>query len=189
MADDATTVFRQTEPMLELIRPSARYKRSFIQAVREAQASGSGLGDTLNWDAAELEADFDLLLAELRKFEPGNDLPAGYVNSEYRWLVEGDEYLGRASIRHTLNAKLREFGGHIGYEVRPTQRRKGYATLILKLALQRARELGIERALVTCDDDNQGSWRTIEKNGGVLEGVFQLDYYEEPIRRYWIALS
>jgi predicted acetyltransferase len=174
--------------MSELVLPTSRYKQSFLQAVREVQTSGSGLGDTLKWDVAEMEADFDRVLKELRRYEPGNELPDGFVNSEALWLVEGDEYLGRASLRHTLNQHLREFGGHIGYEVRPSARRQGHGRTILRLTLERARELGLERVLVTCDTDNLGSRGVIEGNGGVLEGEFVLDYHPNPVRRYWIAL-
>lgn len=175
--------------MRELVRPSANYRDSFLEAVREAQAAGSGLGDTLKWNLDEISADFDEVLRELSRYEPGNELPEGFVHSEYLWLVNGDEYLGRVSIRHTLNERLREFGGHIGYEIRPSARRQGNAALALKLALERCRELGIERALVTCDVDNLGSRRTIEKNGGELEGEFEVpQYHDKPIRRYWIQV-
>lgn len=174
--------------MRELVRPSAKYKNSFLEAVREAQASGSGLGDTLKWNLDDIAADFEAVLRDLSRYEPPNELPAGFVHSEYRWLVEGDEYLGRVSIRHTLNERLRQFGGHIGYEIRPTARRRGNGTLILKLALQRAHQLGMRRALITCDVENLGSRGVIEANGGELEGEFTLDFYDKPIRRYWIQL-
>ncbi|WP_104991351.1 GNAT family N-acetyltransferase [Deinococcus sp. NW-56] len=174
--------------MPELVPPSERYKESFLAAVREAQADGSGLGDTLSLDVAALEADFPSFLDSLRRFEPGRELPEGFVHSEYRWLVEGDGYLGRVSIRHTLNQRLREFGGHIGYEVRPSARRQGRATLALRLALERARELGLERVLVTCDVDNLGSRRVIEANGGVLEYEGRVPDHPSPLRRYWITL-
>ncbi len=174
--------------MPELVRPSSQYKQSFIEAVREAQASGSGLGDTLRWDVAGMEADFDRVLTELRRYEPGNELPDGYVHSEALWLVDGGEYLGRASLRHTLNASLREFGGHIGYEMRPSARRQGHGKTILRLMLGRARELGLDRVMITCDTDNLGSRGVIEGNGGVLEGEFTLDYHPKAIRRYWITL-
>lgn len=174
--------------MPSLVPPSERYKASFLDAVREAQASGSGLGDTLTWNVAEAEADFGPLLAALRRFEPPAELPQGYVHSEYRWLVGGDTYLGRVSLRHTLNDRLRQFGGHIGYEIRPSARRQGYGKQILALALGRARDLGLTRVLITCDVDNLGSRGVIEANGGELEGEFHLDFYEKPIRRYWITL-
>ncbi|MFB9993849.1 GNAT family N-acetyltransferase [Deinococcus oregonensis] len=174
--------------MVELVSPAERYKISFLAAVREAQAAASGLGDTLTWNVDELEADFGKLLNDVRRYEPGKELPEGFVHSEYRWLVDGSHYLGRVSLRYSLNERLREFGGHIGYEIRPSARRQGNGTLALKLALERARELGIERVLVTCDADNVGSRRVIEANNGELEGEFQLECYDRPIRRYWIAL-
>lgn len=174
--------------MPELVSPSSRYRQSFIGAVREAQASGSGLGDTLKWDVTEMAADFDSVLADLRRYEPGNELPEGFVHSEYLWLVHGDTYLGRASLRHTLNERLREFGGHIGYEVRPSARRQGHGKTLLRLTLERARELGLERALVTCDADNLGSRGVIEGNGGVLEAEVMVSDHPKLLRRYWITL-
>jgi predicted acetyltransferase len=83
--------------------------------------------------------------------------------------VEGDEFLGRTSIRHRLTPALLEIGGHVGYDVRPSARRRGHATAMLQAALVVARDLGIDPALVTCDVDNVGSRTVIERNGGVLE--------------------
>ncbi len=94
---------------------------------------------------------------------------AGFVPDTELWLIEGDEYLGRVGIRHRLTPFLLEVGGHIGYDVRPSARLRGHATAMLREALGVARELGIERALVTCDVDNVGSRKVIERNGGVLE--------------------
>ena len=95
--------------------------------------------------------------------------PAGFVPCTTLWWVEDDEYLGRLAIRHRLTPHLLDFGGHIGYDVRSSARRRGHATAMLAAALPVARELSIDSALVTCDVDNIGSRRTIEKNGGVLE--------------------
>jgi len=83
--------------------------------------------------------------------------------------VEGDEYLGRLAIRHRLTPHLLEYGGHIGYDIRPSARRRGHATAMLGASLPWARELGIDPVLVTCDNDNVGSRKVIEGNGGVLE--------------------
>ena len=85
------------------------------------------------------------------------------------WWVEGEEFLGRIAIRHRLTPALLEVGGHIGYDVRPSARRRGHATEMLRQALGIARGLGIDRVLVTCDVDNVGSRTVIERNGGVFE--------------------
>jgi predicted acetyltransferase len=95
--------------------------------------------------------------------------PVGFVPDTELWWVEGDEFLGRVGIRHRLTPALLEAGGHIGYDVRPSARRRGHATAMLREALIVARRLGIESALVTCNVDNVGSRTVIERNGGVLE--------------------
>jgi predicted acetyltransferase len=94
--------------------------------------------------------------------------------------------VGRVAIRHSLNAFLARVRGHIGYVVVPEFRRRGYATIILHLSVQIAlKKLGISRVLLTCDDDNIGSIRTIE-NGGILENVVSGPDLDKPKRRYWI---
>ena len=107
--------------------------------------------------------------------------------STFLFAFNGPRIVGRGSIRHELNDFLFRVGGHIGYTVVPEFRRRGYATQILRQLLTIARErFGLARVLVTCDDDNIGSIRTIEKNGGVLENVVSGVDLVTPKRRYWI---
>ncbi|OLV19338.1 GNAT family N-acetyltransferase [Deinococcus marmoris] len=175
--------------MPELSVPSPQFRESFLQAVREMQAEGGGgLASSRDWDVVEIAADFDAFLKQLRRLEPPAELPEGWVHASEFWLIEGDAYLGRSSLRHTLTPRLREFGGHIGYEIRPSAQRQGHGKTLLRLTLERARGLGLDRVLITCDTDNLGSRGVIEGNGGVLEGEFVLDSHPKPTRRYWIAL-
>lgn len=95
--------------------------------------------------------------------------PDGHVPSTTPWWIQDDDYLGCLAIRHRLTPYLREIGGHIGYSVRPTARRRGHATAMLHAALPVANHLDIESALVTCDVDNVASRKVIESNGGALE--------------------
>lgn len=95
--------------------------------------------------------------------------PAGWIPATTLWYVEGPACLSRLAIRHRLSPELLAVGGHIGYDVRPTARRRGYATAMLRDALPIANVLGIEPALLTCDADNTASRKVIEANGGVLE--------------------
>jgi predicted acetyltransferase len=100
--------------------------------------------------------------------------------------VDGD-IIGRVSLRFELNEYLTERGGHIGYGVAPAHRRKGYATEILRQALVVIRAEGVDPVLVTCDEHNVASYRTIERNGGVLDSIAPPNYGEvESVRRYWI---
>ncbi len=112
-------------------------------------------------------------------------LPEGMVHCDYYWIVVGedgraDEVVGFLAFRHELNAFLLEEGGHIGFAIRPSRRRAGHATRALRLGVRRAAERGLDRVLVTCDDDNRASAATILANGGVLEDV------RKGKQRYWI---
>ncbi|MBQ7492162.1 MAG: GNAT family N-acetyltransferase [Clostridia bacterium] len=100
---------------------------------------------------------------------------------------EKNRLLGAVNIRHYLNAALLQEGGHIGAGVRPSERRKGYATEMIRLALIECKKLGIDRALVTCDKENVGSAKAIVKNGGVLENEF-VNSDGEVEQRYWITI-
>jgi predicted acetyltransferase len=109
--------------------------------------------------------------------------PEGFVPDTELWWLEGDELIGRIGIRHRLTPALLEMGGHIGYDVRPSARRRGHATAMLREALSVAHELGIDPVLITCDTDNVGSRTVIERNGGVFEDE------RGGKLRFWVATS
>ena len=117
--------------------------------------------------------------------DPATEMPENRVHCTYFWITDGDpeEFVGYLALRHSLTPWLLEEGGHIGYSVRPSRRREGHATRALALAVRRAAELGLDRVLVTCDEDNLGSRRTIERCGGVYEDS------RKDKRRYWIETS
>ena len=130
---------------------------------------------------------FSRYLEILDEQERGANLPSSLVPSTFLFAFKGQRIVGRVAIRHRLNDFLSRIGGHIGYVVVPEFRRQGHATTILRMALQIAHDkLGLGRVLVTCDDDNIGSIRTIENNGGVLENVVTGLDLDKPKRRYWI---
>jgi predicted acetyltransferase len=178
-----------------LVRPDVRLRATWAEAVAEWD-DGTGMHGSGLWgfDTIDVTEDgcrhiVDVLLAEEHIVGPGPG-GDGKVPSTYFWIVDdaadgsgGDEFVGYLALRHYLNAWLLEEGGHIGYSVRPSRRRQGHAGRALALGVRRAGELGIERVLVTCDDDNAGSRRTIERCGGVLEDV------RGDKRRYWITTS
>lgn len=131
---------------------------------------------------------FRRYLEVLAEQEQGINLPSPqHVPSTFLFAFVGNRIVGRASIRHSLNAFLERKGGNIGYVVVPEFRRQGLATAILRSALPIARtRCRVDRLLVTCDDDHVASIRTIEMNGGILENVVTGPDLEKPVRRYWI---
>lgn len=122
------------------------------------------------------------VLADSRE---GKNLPAGFVPETFLFGFVGPRIVGRVAIRHALTAALEREGGHIGYLVVPEFRRRGYATQMLAHSLGHAREqLGLDEVLVTCDNNNIGSIRAIERNRGVLQDIIAIDGHKEPVRRY-----
>jgi predicted acetyltransferase len=124
-------------------------------------------------------------LKALAEQQRGEHITHDQVPSTSLFAFVGSNIVGRVSIRHALNPFLERAGGHIGYAVVPRFRRRGYATEILRQALIIARErLVLDRVLLTCDDDNVGSIKTIERNGGVLENTVTEPDSPKPKRRY-----
>jgi predicted acetyltransferase len=119
----------------------------------------------------------------------GVDLAEGRVPATFLVAEAEGQIVGRVSIRHELNAYLTEVGGHIGYGVRPAFRRRGYATAIMRQSLAVASSIGLERVLVTCDDDNVGSAAVIENCGGVLENIVAGRDGSVAKRRYWVEIG
>ena len=170
---------------LRLSEADPRLQASYLDALRELTAEGNahyldlvlpaepgfpGVSYTVRTLADR--ATFEEFCAYTRALaDPHTPRPAGWVTGTYLWMVDDDTVVGRISLRHTLTPWLLELGGHIGYAVRPSARRRGYAKAALALMLPVAAALDIDPVLVTCDRDNAGSRRTIEANGGVLEDI------------------
>ncbi len=175
---------------MHLVLPSVEYKKSFIEAVREFQEEepNETTRRYFKYSVPEFEANFDTYVQELKAETLGLGLPVGYVPNTLYWLTDGDEYIGRVTVRHRLNEHLESIGGHIGYDIRPSRRKQGYGSKILELALPKAKELGIKRVLITCDETNLGSRRVIEKNGGVFENKVPNPETGIDKLRYWITL-
>ncbi|MGY1501360.1 GNAT family N-acetyltransferase [Streptomyces sp. QTS52] len=176
--------------MPELITPTGRLQSSWLAACDEwppgAHQDGTGLRLAPD-DGLDSPEVFAQWVEQLRQQSDRSvAVGEGHVHATYWWIVEDGSYLGAVDLRHYLNAVLLDIAGHIGYSIRPSARRRGLATWALGAVLHEARTLGLDRVLVTCDDDNVGSARTIERNGGVLEDVRTTEVGIK--RRYWITL-
>ncbi len=177
--------------MADLIAPTVRLHSSWLAARDEwppgSHQDGAGLRlvDDDDLDSREGFASWVERLHE----QSDRSLPVGpgRVHATHWWIVDGETYLGAIDLRHYLNAFLLEAGGNIGYSIRPSARRRGLATWALGAVLLKAPALGLDRVLLTCDDGNAASARTIESNGGVLEDVRSTDIGVK--RRYWISLD
>ena len=163
-----------------LVLPEAAYKASYIDAAIEYIRAGQR--DL--WHPDILRANFDEYVQTLRDKESAP--LAGMVPATRYWLIiEGGIYAGELDLRHFLNEDLRRFGGHIGYNIRPSLRRRGYGRLICRLGIAAARARGIGDILITCADDNIASRKIIEANGGVL--LDKIDAGQPALtRRYWL---
>lgn len=175
--------------MLALTVPTTDLHLEWLEAHQEwgtgAHEGGAGLNDE---DDVESPEGFQAFVARLlREADDNQPLPADRVHCSYRWMTEGRNVVGAIALRHDLNDFLLAAGGHIGYGVRPSARRRGLAGWALGQMLTHAWGRGMDRVLITCDENNEASRRTIERCGGVLEDV--RDTALGRTRRYWVTDS
>ena len=171
-----------TEPTIEYGPQIAAYRREFLDSGDSMDGTGPlrRFEDPQDW------------INETVRYKDPLTVPEGRVPAtQYIYVREEDrKIVGMIQIRHYFNDYLEKFGGHIGYSVAPGERRKGYAEQMLKEALPKCRELGLKKVLITCTKGNEGSRKTILKNGGVYESTVYDDVQEkEYIERYWITLN
>ena len=172
---EALRLVRPDESWLEEIRA---YRAEFLAA--DSSMDGAGplrrFEDPADW------------LEMVRCYEDPAAVPEGKVPATELLCVRGGRILGMLQIRHRLNAYLEQFAGHIGYSVRPSERRKGVATRMLALALPLCRQLGLRRVMIACQPWNEGSRRTILANGGIYEKTVHEPERNVDLERYWITL-
>lgn len=173
--------------MLKLVKPSIKYKTQFIEMMKEWEATDEKI-IPYSIRIAPYN-DFDKMLKYFKDEENGMYMPKQVPATTF-WAYddETDMIVGAVNIRHKLNETLLKGGGHIGDGVRPSQRRKGYATKMIALALQECKKLGINKVLMVCYKDNIGSAKSIQKNGGILENEIPLKDGKID-QRYWIDLT
>ena len=172
---------------IKLVKGSYEYKNQIIDMLKEwidYNENHPEANTSPNAIFRNNYEDFAYYLEHLEYKEPQEGLVSDstfFCFDEKRNLM-----VGAVNIRHDLNDYLLKYGGHIGDGIRPSERRKGYATEMIRLALEECRKLGLTRVLVTCDKNNIGSAKSIIRNGGILEN----EVLEEGSikQRYWIVL-
>lgn len=171
---------------IELIEPREDLRDALLDYLEEFRAAGEPFRQQ-DLDCAR--EDFEGYLRERREWSRGVNVPPDLVPETHYWLVRGGRILGTIRLRHRLNERLEIEGGHIGYKVRPSERRKGFAKGMLAMVLPKARAMGLARVLVTCDKDNVASARVIRANGGELHSEVVSPDSGKPVQRYWIELA
>ena len=168
-----------------LVKPDLSYADEIIKYKEESLAESPIINGSAGLDRLSSIEDW---LEELKKRSCEDTVPKGLVpSSTYLGVREKDNYIvGMIDIRHYLNEYLTQVGGHIGYGVRKTERNKGYAKQMLKLALEKCKELKIKKVLITCDEDNIASEKVILSVNAKLEDIRNVD--GENKKRFWIDL-
>jgi predicted acetyltransferase len=179
---EGTTELKENAMPVQLVEPSLAWKDAFLDMAHECLSNGD-----LRYLAPI--SNFDGYLEHLYEFAHGINLPPNIVQETSYWAHDDGVIVGVIRLRHRLNPALEQIGGHIGYEVRPSRRRMGYGTEMLRLVLEPARQLGLKRVLLTCDATNIGSARIMEKNGGVLTNRIEMPEKGKTVLHYWINLE
>jgi predicted acetyltransferase len=174
---------------LRLVKPDLTYYEGYYEMMAEWQQSNTQIAPWFLSDTLPSFDEFAHLVQMLDDCEHGLVDKKFSSTTSYFVLDENDRLVGAASLRHYLTVEGFHSWGHIGYGVRPSERRKGYAVQILQLVLEQAKKRGIYQVLIGVHDSNIASWKTVERCGGILENTVPFKDEKEPIRRYWIHLS
>lgn len=172
---------------LILIRPTNAYAGQIAEYRQEFLDAGDSMDGTGPLRRLEDPEEYVKTCAQ---YENTQTVPSHLVPATQLHLIRKSDgkLLGMLQIRHCFNDYLSKFGGHIGYSVRPSERRKGYAKEMLRMALPFCRELGLDKVLITCLDGNLGSEKTILANGGVYESTVHEPNDDRDLKRFWITL-
>lgn len=167
---------------LRLVVPGVRLSAAFLRSAQDHVEHGADPERSREY--ARALDDFPAYLAQLRLFASRDAPGPGLVRQRSYWLTDGHDVLGHLRLRPALNARLERLGGHVGYDVPPSQRGKGLATRMLALGVREASKAGLPRVLVTTDARNAASIKVIERNGGRLDEEYEFEGVVR--RRYWI---
>jgi predicted acetyltransferase len=165
---------------LRLITPASDLRGPFLDMAREYLETKDEI------DFTDALADFSAYMDRTTLEQRG--LREGRMPCSHFWLLDGSTVLGTSRLRHRLTAELEREIGHIGYDIRPSQRGRGHASTLLRLTLDRARELQLSGVWIICDADNTASVATAERCGAHLHNELLSERTGAPIRRYWIAV-
>ncbi|MDX9689206.1 MAG: GNAT family N-acetyltransferase [Alphaproteobacteria bacterium] len=178
--------------MLRLIFPDTRYLSSYIAALREGFRIGvRAIPSEEEIQSIEKDAfdHFESFNRQGGTFKAVDGMTYPRVQDNTYWLVDDKEFIGAINLRIQLNDFLAKHGGHIGYGVRPSMWRRGYATNMLSLLLEKAKLAELKKVMLTADAENIGSWKAIESNGGVLTSTLPSIFIQgNTTRIYWIDL-
>ena len=169
-----------------LARPTMDLKEEYIDFYQEWKESGE---EMIPFVIKKSPVNFQSMLDYLSDCEKGIEPPESWIpESSTYWLIDNNEMVGVVNIRHRLTEALFKTGGHIGYGIRPSKRRKGYATQILSLALEKSKELNFDKVLLVCNSTNDASKKVILNNGGISAKDF-IDEQNNILKRYWIKFN
>lgn len=151
---------------VKLIEPNILYKDSFLDFVSDVKNTGYESYEHYT----KAETDFEEFIEDEKNASKGINVPEGWVPCSSYWLVDAsDEVIGVIRIRHRVDNEFLQIIGHVGYEIKSTCRKQGYGSKLLKLGLVEAKKIGLQKVLITCEEDNIGSKRIIEKFNGMYK--------------------
>jgi len=171
---------------LKLIKPTKNFEVEFKKTIEEFRSVGENNIESMYTRCGD---NFDVYLQKTLQAEGGFGLPEGFVPYTSYWTVlQNERIIGFCNFRHYLTSFLKIEGGHIGYSIRPSERKKGYGKRQLALMLEECRWMSYSRVMITCDFDNVGSYKIIEANGGKLTGNAISPRSQKKVLQFWIDL-